>query len=243
MLKWYSPAVFYRRTGSLLLPLKMATLMLFAVGLWMGLVVAPADYQQGDAFRIIYLHVPTAFLSIGLYTFAASMALVSVIWRVKVADVLIESTLPFGAVMTALALMTGSIWGKPMWGTWWIWDARLTSELILLFIYLGLIALQHSLPASPSKSRVMALMVLVGFVDLPIIHYSVEWWNTLHQGASLSLLSKPTIAGTMLYPLLILLVAFSTYSAWLILASARGRLLVQEKRQHWVQQLVQGQRS
>lgn len=238
LMQWYSPAIFYRRTGLLLPWLRRSTMILMCLGLYLGLVVAPADYQQGDAFRIIYLHVPSAFLSLALYGFCTAMAVTSLIWRVKIADLLLATALPFGASMTALALITGAIWGKPMWGTWWIWDARLTSELVLLFIYVGLIALSQSLPDSSSKPRVLATMVIFGFVDIPIIHYSVEWWNTLHQGASLSLLSKPTIAGSMLYPLLILLVAFASYAAWQILERARASLLAQEKRSQWVHDLV-----
>jgi len=238
LLQWYSPAIFYRRTGRLLPWLRIITIVLFSLGLWTGLAVAPADYQQGDAFRIIYLHVPSAFLSLGLYAFCTSMAVVTLVWRIKIAELLLTTALPIGASMTALALITGSLWGKPMWGTWWIWDARLTSELVLLFVYLGLIGLHQALPSSTSKTRILAIMVLVGSVDLPIIHYSVEWWNTLHQGSSLSLFAKPTIVGSMLYPLLIQLAAFSAFAAWQIIQRTRSTLLVQDKRSQWVQQIV-----
>lgn len=238
LMQWSAPPHFYRLSGRFLPWLRGLTLVLLTMGLISGLAIAPADYQQGDAFRIIYLHVPSAFMSLGLYSFAATMAIGILIWRVKLAEVLLEVSLPLGASMTALALITGSIWGKPMWGTWWIWDARLTSELILLFLYLGAIALAQAIPASAQRGRILALMVLIGFIDIPVIHYSVAWWNTLHQGASLSLLKKPSIQGAMLYPLLIMIVAFGCFAAWQVLQRARSQLLQREKRAQWVKQVL-----
>lgn len=235
--KLISPKFFYFFAERVLSGLTILFTLLFIVALIWGLEYAPADYQQGDGVRIIYLHVPAAFASLAIYSFMAFCALLSLIWRIKLADTLIFASTSLGLWMTILALLTGSIWGKPMWGTWWIWDARLTSELILLFIYMGIMVLRQALIRHPQGSKVIAVMVLVGFVDIPIIHYSVNWWQTLHQGASLNLLAKPTIDSSMLWPLLIMLGAFVSYSAVLIIMRANTVLLQQEKHTDWVKSL------
>ena len=233
--KLASPQSFYRLAGQFLRYLKPLSLLLFVCGLIGGLILAPADYQQGDAFRIIYIHVPSAFMSLGVYSFMAFCAVISLVWRIKLADIMIKVSAPLGAWFTFLALVTGSIWGRPMWGTWWIWDARLTSELILLFIYLAIIALQAAIPDRVRAARAVSFFVLIGFVDIPLIHFSVDWWNTLHQGASLSLLSKPTIVPSMLMPLLAMIFAFLSYFILLTLIRARTEVLHREQHSLWVQ--------
>ncbi len=208
--------------------------MTFLIGLVSALFIVPSDYQQGDAFRIIYLHVPAAFLSLFIYSWMSFLAVLVLVWRIKIAGVVLKHAASLGGSMTFIALLTGIIWGKPMWGTWWIWDARLTSELILLFLYFGVIALFNAIPQFDRAVKVASVMTLVGLVDLPIIHYSVDWWNTLHQGSSLSLFAKPKIAGDMLYPLIILLVAFTSYIFAVVLSRTRDDLLWHEKRSQWV---------
>lgn len=233
-----SPKYFYHLAGKWLPWLGIAASILFVAGLIGGLYIAPPDYQQGDAFRIIYIHVPAAILSLGLYTLMASSALIFLVWKIKLADVVAKVVAPIGATFTALALITGSIWGKPMWGTWWIWDARLTSELILLFIYFGVIALRNATLNPEVGARISSILVLVGFVDIPIIHYSVYWWNTLHQQATILRFAKPTIALSMLYPLLIMLLAFFLYAFALILWRVRNEILWRERRATWVHELI-----
>ena len=186
-----SPKYFYRLSGKMSSICYALSLSLFIVGLVWGLVFAPADYQQGDAFRIIYIHVPAAFLSMFIYGFMTFLAVLVTIWRIKIAGIMLKNSAVIGAFMTLIALVTGAIWGKPMWGTWWIWDARLTSELVLLFIYIGLLSLFNSISNYDKAVRLMALMTFIGVLDLPIIHYSVYWWNTLHQGQTLTVFEKP----------------------------------------------------
>lgn len=206
----------------------------FLIGLYCALFVVPSDYQQGDAFRIIYLHVPAAFLSLMTYTAMSFLSFLILVWRIKLAGVVLKNAATFGFCMTFIALVTGSIWGKPMWGTWWIWDARLTSELVLLFIYLGIIVLAQSIKVEDRQIKALAMMTLVGLVDVPIIHYSVYWWNTLHQGATLSLVEKPKIASDMLYPLLLLIVAFIAFGVGFVLSRTRDDLMWRDKRSQWV---------
>ncbi|GJM07347.1 MAG: heme ABC transporter permease [marine bacterium B5-7] len=201
------------------------TALLLCAGLFWGFIFAPPDYQQGDGFRIIYLHVPAAVCSLGIYALMASFAIAALTWRIKLAHTFISALAPLGAWITLLALVTGALWGKPMWGTYWIWDARLTSELILLFLYLGIIALQSAMPPTQSRHKAVAWLVLIGFIDIPIIHFSVNWWHTLHQGASLSLLHKPTIATPMLIPLLLMLGGMLSYVFTVMLLRARNSIL------------------
>lgn len=185
----------------------------FTYGLVGGLLLAPADYLQGEGFRILYVHVPCAFLSLLVYSVMAAAAAFGIIWRLKLAFAVMRHSAPLGAMFTLLALITGSLWGKPMWGTFWIWDARLTSELILLFLYLGVIALHSAIPNRRLADHATAVLVLIGFVDIPIIHYSVNWWNTLHQGSTIRLLGPSLIAPGMLYPLIGMTIAFCCYFA------------------------------
>lgn len=233
-----SPKKFYQIAEKWIPYLAWATLCFLVIGLCWGLIFAPPDYQQGDAFRIIYAHVPSAFLSMALYATMGFLAVLLLVWRIKLAGMLLTICAQLGLCMAFLALATGSLWGKPMWGTWWIWDARLTSELILLFLYGAILATANAYPNKEQGDKIVAILTLVGLVDLPIIHYSVYWWNTLHQGATLSIFAKPKIHTSMLYPLLFTLVGFSFYCALMILLKARNELLMRERRQSWVKMLV-----
>lgn len=230
-----SPKIFIQFTNKLLPWLSGLFLLTLGYGLIGGLVLAPADYQQGDGFRIIYVHVPAAFLSLMIYGVMASAAFCALVWRLKMAYLVIKHSAPIGATFTFLALVTGSLWGKPMWGTWWIWDARLTSELILLFLYLGIILFQSALAQKRSGNRAVAILILVGFVDLPIIHYSVYWWNTLHQGATLRLFTPSAIDGSMLYPLVAMIAAFALYYAIILFMRIRYDITISDARSHWLQ--------
>jgi heme exporter protein C len=234
-----SPKAFYQLTKPWLSYLGFSALLFFLVGIIWGLVFAPPDYQQGDAFRIIYVHVPAAFLSMAIYTWMGFLAILLLVWRIKLAGLILGLAAQIGASMAFLALVTGSIWGKPMWGTWWVWDARLTSELILLLLYLAILATKSAFQNREQGDKIIAILTLVGLIDLPIIHYSVYWWNSLHQGATLSVLAKPKIAGSMLYPLLFTLAGFTLYCLWIILHKARTEILAREFRQHWVKELAE----
>ncbi len=236
--KWGSPRYFYRFASKSIPFLWIVTAILFTYGLIDGLVFAPPDYQQGDAFRIIYIHVPTAILSMVVFMTMAISSAIFLIWKMKLADIVAKESAPIGAALTFLALVTGSLWGKPMWGTYWLWDARLTSELILLFLYLGLMALRSSIPDKIKAAKATAILVIVGAIDVPIIHYSVNWWNSLHQGASLSLLKKPTIASSMLYPLLAMILAFLLYYIVVLFMRVRVEILQRERKSAWVKELT-----
>lgn len=208
-------------------------------GLYLGLWVAPPDYQQGQSYRIMFVHVPAAWMSMFVYVFMAVLSGIHLIWNMKLADVMVRSSATLGATFTALALATGSLWGKPMWGAWWVWDARLTSELILLFLYLGYMALVSAIEDHRTAARAGGILVLVGVVNIPIIHYSVEWWNTLHQGPTVTKFDKPSIHPSMLWPLLLMAVAFQLYYFTVVLMNARLELLEREKRAQWVRELFQ----
>ena len=236
--RFVSPKTFYYQSVSIIYAAFVLSLTLFIIALGWGLFIAPPDYQQGDAFRIIYLHVPAAFLSLATYGVMSFLAILLLVWRIKLAAIVLKSALSFGFLMTLLTLLTGSLWGKPMWGTWWIWDARLTSELLLRFIYLGLMAVTNTLRPASRAHRALAVMTLVGVIDLPIIHYSVSWWSTLHQGASLSLMAKPKIALPMLYPLLVMLAAYVSFGIGVVLMRSRYELLWSERSQRWVQKAI-----
>lgn len=240
MFSWHlfaSPKYVYHLAGKLIPFIWIACLALFSYGLFAGLVLAPADYQQGDAYRIIYVHVPAAALSLAVFVMMAIAASIYLIWHIKLADVVAKVSAPIGASFTFLALVTGSLWGKPMWGTWWIWDARLTSELILFFLYIGVIALRSAIPNPNTAGRAASILILVGVVDIPIIHYSVNWWNTLHQKATLLQLAKPTLSPEMLYPLLAMMGAFFLYYFAVMLMRVRSELRVRESQTEWVRGL------
>ena len=229
-----SPPYFYNLSGKLLPWLSGICLILFATGLYGGLVLAPADYQQGDSFRIIYIHVPAAWLSLFVYMVMAFSGAMALIWRIKIAEIILINSAHIGAVFTFLALVTGSIWGKPMWGTWWVWDARLTSELLLLFLYLGVISLYGAIDDKRKAARAVAILALVGVVNIPIIHYSVEWWSTLHQGPTVTKFDKPSIDIRMFIPLILMAFAYKFLYAIVVLLRARNDLLWRERRTQWV---------
>ena len=233
-----SPRYFYDLAGRLIPWLVVACVLCMIPGLYLGLVKAPPDYQQGDSYRIIFIHVPAAWMSLFIYMVMAVSGAIGLIWRIKLAEVISIASAPIGASFTFLALATGSLWGKPMWGTWWVWDARLTSELLLLFLYLGVVALYNAIEDRRTAARAAAILALVGVVNIPIIHYSVEWWNTLHQGPTVTKLDKPSIHLSMLIPLLLMAVAFKLYYAFLVLMRARCEVLRREKNSRWVKGLV-----
>ena len=229
-----SPKRFYVFTSKVIPWTLIISIILIFYGLYLGLFSVPSDYQQGDAFRIIYVHVPSAWLSLFAYTSLFICSVVSLIWRIKVFEVLSIASAKTGALFTFLALVTGSIWGKPMWGTWWVWDARLTSELILLFIYISIIALHNSFDDYRKGVKAANILAIVGFINIPIIHFSVEWWNTLHQGPSVIKFSSPSISPEMLYPLIYVSIGFTFYFITAIFLSARNTLLLRERNKQWV---------
>jgi len=234
-----SPPHFYRLAGRFTPWLGAMALILIAIGTYGGLVVAPADYQMGDGFRIIYVHVPSAVLSLFVYVVMASAAGVGLIWRIKLAHAVAAACAPIGAWFTFLALTTGAIWGKPMWGTWWVWDARLTSELVLLFLYLGFIALHSAIDETTRADRAAGLLAVVGVVNVPIIHYSVEWWTTLHQPASITKLGPSAIPDpAMRVPLLIMIVGFMVYFITVLMMRVRGEVLNREWHKRWVAETI-----
>jgi heme exporter protein C len=235
-----SPPTFYRFAGALRPWLLALALVAGAIGLYGGLVLAPADYQQGDAYRIIFIHVPSAWMSLFIYIVMAIAAVVALIWRMKLAEIIAMECAPIGAAFTFITLVTGSLWGKPMWGTWWTWDARLTSELVLLFLYLGVIGLYHAFDDPRRGARAASFLVLIGVVNLPIVHYSVVWWNTLHQGSTVRLLGPSKIAPSMLWPLLTVMLATKLYFGASLLGRARAALLSLERGKDWVRTLAQG---
>ena len=201
-----------------------ATILLVFVGLYFGLLASPKDYQQGETVRIMYLHVPAAWMALFCYTTLAISCGISLIWRHPLADIAARGTAPVGACFTFLALVTGSLWGKPMWGTWWVWDARLTSVLILFFLYLGYMALNSAFEDVERGAKASAILALVGFVNVPVIKFSVDWWNTLHQPASVLRADGPTIDPSMLTPLILMALAFKAYYIWVLFMRMRGEI-------------------
>ncbi len=233
-----SPAYFYRFAGRWSRWLGGLALLLFAAGGYGGLVLAPPDYQMGDSYRIVYIHAPSAWMSMFVYAVMATAAASGLIWHIKLGDAVARACAPLGAAFTFCALVSGSLWGKPTWGTYWVWDARLTSELVLLFLFLGYIALSNAMDDRRSASRAAAVLALVGIVNLPIIHFSVEWWNTLHQGASVSKLGRPSMDTSMLIPLLLMFAAFQTYFFSVLLSRTRCEILDHERRAKWVADVI-----
>jgi heme exporter protein C len=207
-------------------------------GTYGGLVLAPSDYQQGDDFRIIYVHAPTAWMSLMVYTSMAISAAVGLIWRIKVSHAVAAACAPIGASFTLVALVTGSLWGYRMWGTYWEWDPRLTSELILFFLYLGYMGLRSSIDDTQRADRASAVLAVVGVVNVPIIHFSVMWWNSLHQAPSVMQLAAPTMPAAMLIPLLLMLLGFTLMFAALLLVRLRGEILSRERTANWIREAV-----
>lgn len=235
-----SPPWFYRFAARWSKRLGWAALLLFAIGGYGGLALAPTDYQMGDSYRILYVHAPAAWMSMFAYLVLALAAGCGLIWRIKLGDALARACAPLGAGFTLCALVTGALWGKPTWGAYWVWDARLTSELVLLFLFLGYMALADAFDDRRSAARASAILALVGVVNLPIIHFSVEWWNTLHQGASVTKLGKPSMDIRMLIPLMVMFAAFNLYFIAALLSRARCELLDRERRTRWVAEVVRG---
>ncbi len=242
MPKWFyqlaSPNWSYEIMGMLLPWFGIAAFILLTVGLVWGLAFAPPDYQQGNSYRIIYIHVPAAILAQSCFMLMAVAGLIGMVWKMKVAHIVAKSAAPIGASMTVIALATGAIWGKPTWGAWWVWDARLTSMLILLFLYLGIIALYSAFSNKASGDQAAAILTLVGVVNIPIIKYSVEWWNTLHQPASFTLTKKPAMPPEMWLPLLVMVLGYYCFFAFVLMARTRLELLERENKSGWVMNLI-----
>lgn len=245
MWKWLHPYAKSEATYGLaktLIPwFGISALVCFCVGMVWGLAFAPSDYQQGNSFRIIYIHVPSAILSMSTYFAMAVAAFVGLIWQIRTAHMAMIAIAPVGALMTFIALFTGAAWGKPMWGTWWIWDARLTSELVLLFLYFGVMSLYMAFEDKIQAGKAAGVMAIVGVINLPIIHYSVEWWNTLHQGATISKFAKPSIAPEMLWPLLISMLGMGLFIGAVVLVRLQNELIRREINRPWVLKLINKQ--
>ncbi|MBU6440509.1 MAG: heme ABC transporter permease CcmC [Betaproteobacteria bacterium] len=239
LLRYASPATFYPLAGRMI-PWFAAAAAVFALaGLWVGFFVAPPDVQQGQGYRIIFLHVPASWMSMFLYMVMAFWAGVGLAMNTRLSGMMAAALAPTGALFTLLALVTGSLWGKPMWGTWWVWDARLTSELILLFLYLGVMALRSAIDEPQRADRACAVLSLVGVVNIPVIYFSVQWWNTLHQGASISFTHAPTMALTMLLGMLLMALAAWMYSIAVALARVRVIILERGSESDWILQLTE----
>ena len=229
-----SPAHFYPLAGRMIPWFATLALVLTLVGLVIGLFIAPTDAQQSEAYRIIFVHVPAAWMSMFLYLLMAFYAALTLSLNARLPAMMMSALAPTGAMFTFIALWTGSLWGKPTWGTYWVWDARLTSELILLFLYIGFLSLRSAFDDPRRADRACAVLALVGVVNIPIIYFSVSWWNTLHQGASVSLTSSPTMARTMLTGMLVMALAFWMYSIAVVLARVRCLMLEREADRNWV---------
>jgi len=242
MWKWLhpyaNPEISYHFAGKVLPWCARLAAIFLTIGITWALLFAPADYQQGDTFRIFYLHVPAAMLSMGIYLGMAIAALSSLVWQLKLADASAAAMAPIGATFTFIALVTGAAWGKPMWGTWWIWDARLTSELILLFLYLGVIALHNAFEDKSLAGKAAGILAIVGVINLPIIKYSVEWWNTLHQGATVSKLGQPSMSADMFWPFLVCFIGFAFLVTALICLRFRTEILTRNSMRPWVRELA-----
>jgi len=240
VIHWFrfsSPATFYPLAGRLIPIFWTLAALLGAAGLWIGFFVAPTDATQGEGYRIIFVHVPVSWMSMFIYLVMATWAGIGLVFNTRLSSMMAQSLAPTGALMAFLSLWTGAFWGKPMWGTWWVWDARLTSELILLFLYLGFMALQASIDDPRRADKASAILALVGVVNVPIIYFSVIWWNTLHQGASVSLTKAPSMAQTMLWGMLLMSLCYWMYSIAMALTWLRAIILEREAHTEWVTRL------
>ncbi|WP_197457854.1 heme ABC transporter permease CcmC [Ferrovum sp. PN-J185] len=237
MVNWFkyaSPASFYPLAGKLIPFFTAITAILLAVGLWISFFVAPTDFQQGEGYRIIFVHVPASWMSMFIYCVMAFWSALGFILNTRLSGMMTQALAPTGAMFAFLSLVTGSLWGKPMWGTWWVWDARLTSQLILFFLYLGFLALTSAIDDPRRRDKAGAILSLVGVVNIPIIYFSVIWWNTLHQGATVSMTKAPTMAHTMLMGMLIMALAFWGYTIAIVLKRVRCIILEREIASEWV---------
>jgi len=236
-----SPATFYPLAGRLVPWFAALAVVFAAVGLYLSFFVAPTDFQQGEGYRIIFIHVPAAWMSMFIYIVMAFWSAIGLAWNTRLSFVMARALAPTGAMFTFLALWTGALWGKPMWGAWWVWDARLTSELILLFLYVGYMALQAAIDDPRRADRAGALLNLVGVINVPIIYFSVKWWNTLHQGASVSLTRAPSMAQVMLWGMLVMALAAWMYTIAVALARARTLILERERQTEWARAVLKEQ--
>lgn len=240
MINWFkyaSPRTFYPLAGKLI-PWFAVTAALFGIaGLYVGFFVAPTDAQQGEGYRIIFVHVPASWMSMFIYLVMAGWAGVGLAFNSRLSGMMVSALAPTGAMFTILSLWTGALWGKPMWGAWWVWDARLTSELILLFLYLGFIALQSAIDDPRRADKAGAVLALVGVVNIPVIYFSVQWWNTLHQGASVSMTKAPSMASMMLLGMLLMAVAAWMYAIAVALVRMRCIILERERHASWLKEL------
>ncbi len=242
LLLWFhqlgSPPNFHRFAGRWAPWGYLVAIPLLAYGIYAGLFVVPADYQQGDSFRILFVHVPSAWMSLFIYAAMAVNAFIALVWRIKLSETLAMCCAPIGAAFTAVTLASGSLWGKPMWGTWWTWDARLTSELVLLFLYLGVMGLYAAIEDRRAAARAACFLALIGVVNVPIVHFSVTWWNTLHQGSTIKLLGKSTIDPSMVAPLIAMTLGTKAWFVGSLLARARAAMLELESGKDWVKRLA-----
>jgi heme exporter protein C len=236
--KYAAPATFYPLAGKLIPWFALSAAVLMIAGLYLGFFVAPTDFQQGESYRIIFIHVPAAWMSMFIYIVMAGWAAAGLIFNTRLSSMMASALAPTGALFTFIALWTGALWGKPTWGAWWVWDARLTSELILLFLYLGFLALHASIDDARRADRAGAVLALVGVVNVPIIYFSVKWWNTLHQGASVSMTMAPKMAATMLLGMLVMALACWMYSIAAALARVRCIILEREQQAEWIANLA-----
>jgi len=237
LFRFAATPVFYPLAGRLLPWFTAAAIVLTIAGLYVGFGIAPTDFQQGEVYRIIFIHVPSAWMAMFIYLVMAGYAVVTLVWRSKLSAMMCRALAPTGAIMAVIALLTGAVWGKPTWGTWWVWDARLTSTLILLFLDLGYMALVEAIDDTTRADRAGALLLLVGVVNIPIIYFSVRWWNTLHQGASVSLTASPKMASTMLTGMLLMSLAAWMYAIAAALHRVRTMIVQRERHTRWVRQL------
>ena len=238
---WFaSPQTFYPLAGKMVPLFAFLAIALGLVGLYIAFLVAPTDATQGESYRIIFVHVPAAWMSMFLYLVMAFWAAVGLVFNTRLSSMMATAIAPTGAIMTFIALWSGALWGRPTWGTYWVWDARLTSELILLFLYLGFMALQAAIDDPRRADKAGAVLALVGVVNVPIIYFSVKWWNTLHQGASVSLTKAPTMAATMLTGMLVMALGFWMYSIAITLVRVRTIILERERRSDWIKELAPG---
>ena len=239
--KYSSPATFYPVAGHLARGFAIAAAVLFVIGLYMSFFVAPTDYKQGEGYRIIFIHVPAAWMSMLIYFVMAMWAAAGMIWNTRLSSMMAMALAPTGAMFTFLALWTGALWGKPMWGTYWVWDARLTSELILLFLYIGFMALNSAIDDPRRAARASGLLALVGVVNLPIIYFSVQWWNTLHQGSTIKFSEESSMSDIMLYTMLVMTFACWFYAIAVALTRVRSIILEREQRSAWVAKMLGGE--
>jgi len=236
--RFAAPQAFYPLAGRMAPWFAAAAAALAVAGLYVGFAIAPTDFQQGEVYRIIFIHVPSAWIAMFVYLVMAGYAFLTLVFRSRLSGMMSEALAPTGALMCAIALWTGAIWGRPTWGTYWVWDARLTSTLILLFLYLGYMALIAAIEDQRRADRAGALLLLVGVVNIPIIYFSVQWWNTLHQGASVSLTAAPKMATTMLTGMLLMSLAAWMYAIAAALHRVRSIILERERHTRWVRQMV-----